>query len=393
VTITPINSFADGSTTSDGDPVDTRVRLHGAIQTYSVFASDTIAVGSQWAFTVSGRYNRTAIDNVDRLPVDPTGTRGSLNGSYVFPRFNPAAGVTYAPWHAASFYFSYSEASRAPTAIELGCANPQAPCNFPNALVSDPPLEQVVTRTLEAGVRGSMESLRWSAGWFRADNRNDILFVASQQTGFGYFTNFGQTRREGAEATVSRRFGKVTVGGNYTFLNATYQSPQVVDGHANSANDSGAGLDGNITVRPGDRIPETPRNILKAYAELQLTSKVQADVDYLAVGRSFARGNENNLDRPDGVYYLGQGYSPGYGVVNVGAHYQVRKRVQVFVEVENVLNHRYYTGGQLGSTPFDNAGNFVARPFAQVDGNFPIRTTTFFAPGAPRGAWVGIRVR
>src|SRR5581483_5061604 len=150
-------------------------------------------------------------------------------------------------------------------------ANPQAPCNFPNALVSDPPLEQVVTRTLEAGVRGSMESLRWSAGWFRADNRNDILFVASQQTGFGYFTNFGQTRREGAEATVSRRFGKVTVGGNYTFLNATYQSPQVVDGHANSANDSGAGLDGNITVRPGDRIPETPRNILKAYAELQLT--------------------------------------------------------------------------------------------------------------------------
>src|SRR5581483_5381933 len=193
--------------------------------------------------------------------------------------------------------------------------------------------------------------------------------------------------------TVSRRFGKVTVGGNYTFLNATYQSPQVVDGHANSANDSGAGLDGNITVRPGDRIPETPRIILKAFAELQLTSKVQADVDYLAVGRSFARGNENNLDRPDGVYYLGQGYSPGYGVVNVGAHYQVRKRVQVFVEVENVLNHRYYTGGQLGSTPFDNAGNFVARLFAQVDGNFPIRTTTFFAPGAPRGAWVGIRVR
>ncbi len=393
LTVTPISAFADGTTNQDGVPVDTRVDLHGGINTFSLYASDTINAGP-WAFTFSGRYNHTSIDNTDQLPVDTTGARGSLNGQYVFQRFNPAVGLTYNPSHYASLYFSYSEASRAPTAIELGCADPNEPCNLPNALVSDPPLKQVVTRTFEAGVRNVPESkLRWSAGWFRAENHDDLLFVASQQTGFGYFTNFGETRRQGAEVSIGGQFKSLTIGGNYTFLDATYQSPQTVDGGSNSANDGGKGLDGNITVQPGDHIPQIPRNILKTYVDWKATSKLLVDLDFIAVGRSFARGNENNLDQPDGVNYLGPGFSPGYGVLNLGAHYQVTKRLQAFVQVDNVLNHRYYTAAQLGPTPYDNAHNFIARPFPAVDGDFPIRTTTFFAPGAPIGAFGGIRFR
>ena len=393
VTVTPINAFADGSTNQDGVPVDTRVDLHGGINTYSLYATDTIE-WNKFAFTISGRYNRTSIDNRDELPVDTTGARGSLNGQYVFGRFNPAVGLTYNASRWANLYFSYSEASRAPTAIELGCADPNEPCNLPNALVSDPPLKQVVTRTFDAGVRSSSESnLRWSAGWFRAENYNDLLFVASQQTGFGYFTNFGQTRRQGAEASLSRRYKNLTLGGNYTFLEATYQSSQTVDGGSNSLSDGGPGMDGNITVKPGDYIPQIPKNIFKTYADYQPFAKLSIDLEFIAVGRSFARGNENNLDQPDGMYYLGQGFSPGYAVLNLGAHYQVTKRLQAFVQIDNVLNHRYYTAAQLGPSPFDNAGNFIARPFPAVAGDFPIRTSTFLAPGAPIGAWGGLRFR
>jgi outer membrane receptor protein involved in Fe transport len=187
--------------------------------------------------------------------------------------------------------------------------------------------------------------------------------------------------------------GRFVLGGGYTYLNATYQSAQTIDGGSNSSSDGGLGMDGNITVQAGDRIPQIPQNVLKAYGEYQATSKLSVDLDFVAVGRSFARGNENNLDQPDGVYYLGPGFSPGYGVVNLGAHYQLQKKVQLFVQIDNLLDHRYYTAAQLGPSPFDNAGNFVARPFAAVDGNFPIRTSTFFAPGAPIGAWGGIRVR
>ncbi len=394
ITVTPINAFGDGSTTQDDVPVDTRVNLHGLINTFSIYAADTLTAGKSWVLTLSGRFNRTSIDNTDRLALDTTGARGSLNGQYVFSRFNPAVGLIYSPSRFVSIYASYSEASRAPTAIELGCADPNEPCNLPNALVSDPPLKQVVTRTLEAGVRRGPESkLRWSAGWFRGENYNDLLFVASEQTGFGYFTNFGRTRRQGAEVSLSGRIQHFTLGGNYTFLNATYQSSQTVDGGSNSFNDGGLGLDGNITVQPGDRIPQIPQNIMKAYVDYAPTSKILVDLDFVAVGRSYARGNENNLDKPDGVYYLGPGFSPGYGVVNIAAHYQVQKSLQFFVQVNNLLNHRYYTAAQLGPSPYDNSRNFVARPFPSVGGDFPIRTTTFFAPGAPIGAWGGIRFR
>lgn len=395
ISVTPINAFADGSTNQDGVPVDTRVNLHGGINTFSLYATDTITLGKSLAITLSGRYNHTSTDNIDRLPIDTTGARGSLNGQYTFDRFNPAAGLTYGINRFASVYFSYSEASRAPTAIELGCADPTEPCNLPNALVSDPPLKQVVTRTFEAGVRGSVENnLRWSAGWFRAQNYDDLLFVASEQTGFGYFTNFGKTRRQGAEVSLSSRVKKFTLGGNYTYLRATYQSPQTVDGGSNSFSDGGPGQDGNITIQPGDHIPQIPSNMLKTYVEYQPTSKISVDLDFVAIDRSFARGNENNLDKPDGIYYLGPGFSPGYGVLNLGGHYQIQKHVQLFVQINNVLNHRYYTAAQLGPSPFDNAGNFIPRPFpADAAGDFPIRTSTFVAPGAPIGAWGGIRVR
>ena len=396
ITFTPVPALQNGSTNSDGIPVDTRVYLHGVNNTPSVYATETYTWG-QWNFTASGRFNRTGIQNIDRLPVAEGGGRGSLNGQYAFGRFNPAAGVTYSPAQWVSGYFSYTESSRAPSSIELGCANPNEPCNLPNALVSDPPLKQVVSRTLEAGIRGSQESnLRWSAGWFRGTNYDDLLFVASQQTGFGYFTNFGKTRRQGAEANVRGRVRGLTVGGGYTFLNATYESAQTIDAGSNSSNASAQmgvfGVDDNINLRPGDRIPLTPEHLLKTYADYQVTPKLNVDLDYLAVSRSFARGNENNLDKPDGVYYLGPGSSPGYGLVNLGGHYQVHRRVRMFVQVNNLLNHRYYTAAQLGPTPFDSHGNFVARPFGAIaGGDYPIRTTTFYAPGAPINVFGGLK--
>ena len=132
--------------------------------------------------TVSGRYNRYTVDNPDRL--NPIAGPGSLDGDYVFQRFNPAVGITWSPISSVNAYARYSQGSRAPTSIELGCADPANPCSLPNALASDPPLQQVVTDTWEAGLRGKPEipfirNLNWNVGAFRAENRNDILFVSS----------------------------------------------------------------------------------------------------------------------------------------------------------------------------------------------------------------------
>lgn len=405
ISITLIPFFEDGTNNSNNILVDGRVNLHGVVRTPGVYFTDTLKY-RKFAFTVSGRYNHEHLQNFDRIPGSIAGAngseggRGSLNGNYVFQRFNPSAGLTFNPGRDITLYFNYSEANRAPTTIELGCADPNYPCSLPNALSADPPLSQVVTRTVEAGVRSSAEGkLRWNADYFFSQNYNDLLFVSSNTTGLGYFTNFGKTRRDGVEFNVSRRFRRLTAGGNYTFQNVTYQSPQTIDGGANSSNDSALagyfGVDDNIHIAPGDFIPQIPRNLGKAFAEFHATSKLAVDLNVNGVGRSYARGNENNLDKADGVYYLGPGFSAGYVVANLGAHYEVRRHISAFVQANNILNHRYYTAAVLGNTPFDNGYNFIGRPFPAIrgsgDGNYPIRSSTFFAPGAPIGIQGGLK--
>ncbi len=109
---------------------------------------------------------------------------------------------------------------------------------------------------------------------------------------------------------------------------------------------------------------------------------------------SFARGNENNAHEPDGVYYLGPGSTPGYTVVNLGAHFRPTSHLLVFAELTNLFDREYYTASQLAATGFTASGAFIARPFAGpvIDGERPLVHATFYAPGAPRMLWVGVRV-
>jgi outer membrane receptor protein involved in Fe transport len=394
-TITGVSAWADGSTLAGGAPVDARVNLHGVTPTWSLFATDTLSAGKAWHFTVSARYNRNTIHNSDRI--NPGGGPGSLDANQVFGRFNPSAGLTYTPLAAVGAYVNYAQGSRAPTAIELGCADPNNPCNLPNALASDPPLRQVVTATWEAGLRGKLSpAIRWNAGAFHAENRDDILFVASQQTGSGYFQNFGKTRREGWQAGLDAHFHRIAAGLDYTFLSATYQSTETVDGSANNTSGTALsgrpGLDGVITIHPGNRIPLVPKQTGKAFVDVQATSKLSADLNLVAASSSYARGNENNAYRADGKYYLGPGVSPGYAVVNLAAHYDLSRRLQLAVQIDNLFDRHYDTAAQLATTGFTAQGAFIARPFpAYATGDYPLRHATFFAPGAPRRAWIELR--
>jgi len=395
--VTGTDAFADGVTGGevDGAPFDTRVDLDGLIRTWSAYVSDTLSLAGAWHVTLSGRFNHTSIENRDRI--SPGGGPGSLAGDHAFQRFNPAAGMTYIASPALNFYGGFSEGSRAPTSIELGCADPDTPCKLPNAMAGDPPLDQVVTRTWEGGARGERRGIAWTAGVFRADNQDDILFVLAEQTGFGYFRNFGQTRRQGLELGANGRVGRFTLGTGYTYLVATFESDETVNGESNSTNDaarSGApGLEGAIDIVPGHRIPLVPAHMFKAYADIALTSALSVDLDLDAASGSYARGNENNQHEPDGTYYLGPGKTAGYAIVNLGARYAIRPWLHLLAQVNNLFDRRYDTAAQLGTDGFTNSGSFIARPFSPVNGEFPLRHSTFFAPGAPARFWTGVRLK
>ncbi len=391
-------AFADGETAGDvdGEPFDTRVNLDGRQRTWSVFATDTFSVGRAWHLTASGRYNRTRLVNTDTIRPDGD---ASLSGDHLFSRLNPAVGLTFNPSPAFNAYAGYTEGSRAATSVELGCANPAQPCKLPNAMAGDPPLQQVVTRTLEAGVRSSRRrAFQWNAGVYRAQNNDDIMFVAATATGFGYFKNFGITRRQGVELGVSGEAGPFTIGAGYNVLDATFQSAEDLNGSGNSSNEENQedgipGVDGSISVVAGHRIPLIPRHTLKVFGEWRPTGALTFDVDVLSISSSTARGNENGEHEPDRVYYLGPGDSPAYTVMNLGARYRVASAVELFAQLNNALDRTYYTAAQLGPTGISPDGGYIAQPFPAVNGEFPVQQSTFFAPGAPRRLFAGTRVR
>ena len=401
-TVTNVAASQDGST---ANPVDSRVNLHGASPNWSLYFTDTLSLTKNVTATVSGRFNQYRINNTDNL--NPAPGPGSLTGDYIYNRFNPSLGLTWSPVQHLNAYARFSQGSRAPTSIELGCSDPANPCSLPNALQSDPPLQQVVTNTWEVGLRGKPETsviprLSWNVGLFQSTNKNDILFVSSVALGTGYFQNFAKTRREGWNANIEGRIGRVTWNLGYTFLEATYQSPAVFNGAANNTSDTALagtpGLDGNIYVQPGNRIPLIPKQFGKGTAVYQATKKLAFELNEVAVSSSYARGNENNAYKPDGVYYQGPGVSPGYSVTNFRAHYDLTRRIQFAVEIDNLFDKEYYTAAQLADTGFNAQGGVVTRPFPQYTGgpqagNYPLQAATFFAPGAPRRAWVDLHFK
>ena len=283
------------------------------------------------------------------------------------------------------------------------------PAALPNALAADPPLQQVVTYTWEAGLRGKPEipflhNLNWNVGAFRAENRNDILFVSSVILGTGYFQNFAKTQREGFDADLDGRIGRVTWGLDWTFLSATYQSTETVDGSANNTSDSAlAGYPGlerqhlHSSRQPDSADSETNREGL-----LRITRpprNLRFDLNEVVVSSSYARGNENNAYKADGVYYLGPGVSPGYAITNFRAHYDLTRHLQLAVQIDNLFDHEYYTAAQLANTSLTALGAFQAEPFpftytsGPYAGSSPVTSATFFSPGAPRRAWVELKLR
>ena len=165
--------------------------LDTANRALGLYFSDTLSLTEQTHLTVSGRFNHARIEIADRL-----GT--SLDGEHAFSRFNVGAGAVHQFSDAVSLFGRYGESNRAPTAAELSCADPAEPCRVPNAFLSDPPLEQAVARSVEAGLRGrvlnaSRRRVNWSVAVYHTAIADDILFVASHELiGSGYFPERGR---------------------------------------------------------------------------------------------------------------------------------------------------------------------------------------------------------
>ncbi len=74
-------------------------------------------------------------------------------------------------------------------------------------------------------------------------------------------------------------------------------------------------------------------------------------------------------------------------VANLDAQYEIRPRVTLFAQVDNLFDRQYANFGLLGSNVFTGP----QRSFGPAAGIAPV-AEQFRALGAPRGIWVGVRV-
>jgi iron complex outermembrane recepter protein len=330
------------------------------------YVTDTFDVTSRLSVTFGGRFNLAQIGLRDTL-----GNNDALNSDHSYSRFNPVIGATFKIAPGITAYGGYSEANRAPTPLELGCADPMRPCLLDNALVGDPPLKQVVSHTYEAGLRGHFGSesrqgmLDWNLGLFRAQNSDDIINVASPLPGHQYFRNGGNTLRRGIEAGLTYKHGPWSAFVNYTFVDAVFLDPLILS----SPNNPFADANGLIFVAPGNHIPAVPSYRFKAGLDYRITQAWKLGADINMIGSQYLAGDQANQNPK----------VPAYWVVNLHSSYQVTQNVEVFGLVRNLFNRRYYTFGT----------------FFQTD-SFPYLGLTdprTFVPGAPLAIYAGLRAK
>ncbi|HEY4126690.1 MAG TPA: TonB-dependent receptor [Gammaproteobacteria bacterium] len=369
--------------------------IAGTTGTLGVYLMDSYSATDWLQFTGSVRWNREHLTLQGRsvdTELDDVGQGFDASrpviGSDTFQRLNPALGFTAKLTPQVTFYGDYNEGMRAPTVIELGCADPEVPCGLPDDFASDPPLKPVIAHTFELGLRShDTTALQWGADIFRARNSDDIQFISAPgDPSAGYFANVGDTLRRGLDAHLGGVAGSLTWQVSASFLRATYESEfNEGDEDANSS----ANAADQVAVHPGDRLPLTPESTGRTSATYAITDRWSVGGNLLYSGGSTLRGNEDGINQAgqisgSGEFIQGSGRIGGYNLLGLRTAYQCTDEVSLFMRMDNVLDRRYATAGFLSDVSFAPDGAFRTRG--------AVTHEDAVSPGAPRTLWLGIDV-
>ncbi len=381
------------------------------------------------------RFGFISGNNFNYLGMDP-----GEKEKFKYRSFNPSLGVTWQAREDLNLYGNFSRGARTPTTIELGCAFDDSPvfdkfdpvtgepiyvprtwrerrtCNLPGAMSGDPYLKQVRSTSVEFGARGWLtENLQWNASVYRTDLTDDIYFVSVNAIQ-SYFQNIGDTRRQGLEMGLKGKYGKASFGVNYALTDATFQSTFTMASPNNSSagnvydlNFDREGKYGQITVKPGNRMPGVPLHNLNLNIGYELTDKWNIRLNMVAHSNAFVRGNENNQHQAGPATPLfpqeclganstfncqinradwREGKTTGYAVLNLQSSYKLSPEWTFGIRVNNILDKEYASAGRLGLNAFSPATNGAIGVSGFNYNSSEWQGTSFLGTGAPRSAFI-----
>ena len=341
---------------------EARVRLDVDTTAWSLFFMNSTQLSSAVSLNLGGRFNRDHIVMEDLIDDGES----SLDGNHRFTQFNPAVGVDITIDEQSQLNLAISQSSRTPSPAELSCADEDDPCRLPNGFVADPPLDQVVTQTIEANYTTRIDNIDLMLNVFHSRSKDDIIFQqAGSVASRGYFINVDETQRQGVEFSVGSTWEKLTYRLNYNYLNATYESTFTSFSPFNPQ-----GPDRLVT--PGDKIPGQPEHLVKLYADYALTDKARLGAEVISASSQYFRGDEANENEK----------IDGYVIANIYASYRFNDTFTASLRVNNVFDKDYETFGTYGE-----ADEVLEDIYPDVEG------AQFVGPAQPRMVSVNLKAR
>lgn len=341
---------------SEGD-----TELDTVVESAAVYWIDRFAISDQSEMTLSARYNTIAVTTADQSGDDP-----ALNADHRFSGLDGGIGLRYVLSEVTDFYGSLHQSSRSPSPVELACSHPEAPCTLPNTFLADPPLDRVIARNLEFGLKQQKGQLsEWRLSTFLTRIEDDIVFqtTGGVSSNEGFFSNASDTQRLGLSAQLVTGSDSLRWRLLYTWLRATFEDDFLV-----SSPNHPFAVDDRIPVAAGDSLPGLPRHSLTLASDWRLSTTLSWRWDAHYQSGVYLRGDEGNLDEK----------TDDFVVVNTELRYQPQASLELFLSIHNLFDAEFETFGLYGEPdevlPELNSGN-----------------NRFLSPNEPRGAWLGLR--
>ena len=319
--------------------VGTAVDTNSTKENIGFFSKASLAWNERLGTYFGLRYDSIDFTNADAINI------GNNTPSEV-SQWSHSIGASYKASKQLSFSALYSESFRAPTLSDL-YANP--------LFGGNPNLKPLEAANYEVGAKWISQMWTASSTFFLNHIKNEIGFDPNLTDAthlFGQNSNFGKTRRGGLETSIESRFTRwLRARLSHTYTDARFGSN-----------------DNSGTQKSGDFIPMIPRNRWSSSVFIDPTENWSIMLNMLSVSQQVLI---NDLTNDRNGRRL-----PAYTVFNVKTAYRL-KGWEFSVEVRNLLDERYETGGSLGVAP----GPFVTDPTT---------TDNFFVPAPGRGCYASV---
>ena len=308
------------------------------VKSYGVFLQNDLSISKRVQLSFGVRYDEVEFVVTDRYfaNVSASNPSGDDSGSKKFTNTSPMVGLTVQLTDKLNLYTTYSSAFETPTTTEFSL--PGGGGGFNQDLV---PQE---ASNYEVGLRGGIgESQRYEVSLFTIDVEDELIGnEIPTSPGRFYFTNAGQTSRDGLEFSwIASPTDRIRTTVSYTYSDFKF------DEFTERTIANPAGFD-----RAGNVIPSTPENLVFAEFSYRAPRGWFIAADALYVDDQFGDSG-NTRDNPATPAVREGSEVPAYTVANMRMGWDIELDSLVlspFLGVTNLSDESYTANVRVNAT-------------------------------------------